>query len=180
MLTIDQRYAACLAIALRAEGGYVNDPQDPGGATNFGVTQAIYDAWRRSQHLPVQSVRAITQTEVSTIYRLQYWNAVRGDELFPGLDLMLFNIGIMDGPVKAIKILQESLGFTGKDVDGQFGLHTMDALYGVNDRAGLIGKVCGDEMGFLRTLKTWWHFGPGWGNRYAGLKGQSLAMLRAS
>lgn len=170
-------YPNCLTILLKDEGGFVNDSIDPGGATNEGVTQAVYDAWRRREGMPVRSVRLIEQTEVSTIYQLQYWNPVRGNEIFAGLDLILFNIGVMDGPVKAIKILQEALGVV---IDGQFGLHTMGVLSGVNDRSGLIGKVCGDEMGFLRTLKTWWHFGIGWNNRYLGLKQQALAMLRAS
>lgn len=170
-------FAACLAVVLKDEGGYVNSPHDPGGATDEGITQAVYDAWRRSEKLTVRSVRFIASDEVSTIYRLQYWNALRGDELFPGLDLMLFNIAVMDGPVKAIKILQESLEVA---MDGQFGLHTMGALNAVSDRAALIGSVCGDEMGFLRTLRTWVYFGVGWNNRYVGLKGQALAMLRAS
>lgn len=167
-------FPACLATLKTEEGGYVNNPHDPGGATNFGVTQAVYDAWRRSQGFAFQSVRYITQTEVSAIYRLQYWNPIRGDDLYAGLDMMMLNIAAMDGPVKAVKILQEALEVP---MDGMFGLHTMGALSAITDRAGFIGTVCGDEMGFLRTLRTWVYFGVGWNNRYVALKPQALAML---
>lgn len=170
-------YPTCLAILLKDEGGYVNSSHDPGGATDEGVTQAVYNAWRRSKNLPVRSVRAIEPDEVATIYAAQYWAPVRGDELFAGLDLVMFNIAVMDGPVEAIKLFQEALGVP---VDGQFGIQTLGALADMDDRADLIGKVCGDEMSFLRMLKNWVYFGVGWGNRYTGLKQQALTMLRNS
>lgn len=58
---------------LKAEGGYVNDPADPGGETNFGITHTTYDAYRDSIHLPRRSVKDITEHEVREIYDKQYW-----------------------------------------------------------------------------------------------------------
>ena len=63
-----ENYAKCLAQVLKYEGGYVDHPKDPGGPTNKGVTQAVYDNWRKSQNLPTQSVRAIADSE----FRLTY------------------------------------------------------------------------------------------------------------
>ena len=69
---------------LAHEGGYVNHPDDPGGATNYGVIQRTYDAYRRRKRLSPQSVRAITMDEVRDIYRDQYWDKVWGDHLPAG------------------------------------------------------------------------------------------------
>jgi lysozyme family protein len=57
----------------REEGGYVHHPTDPGGATNKGITQAVYDSFRRAAGMPVQSVRVIADHEVDAIYSRQYW-----------------------------------------------------------------------------------------------------------
>lgn len=64
-----------LTFELKEEGGYVDNPHDPGGATNFGVTQRTYDVWRTRQGLPLQSVQLITQDEVAAIYKEMYWDA---------------------------------------------------------------------------------------------------------
>jgi lysozyme family protein len=79
---VRDNFAASLAAVLVHEGGYVNDPRDPGGATNKGVTQAVYDDWRRIRSLPRRTVEAINAYEVGAIYRKLYWNALR-PTIFP-------------------------------------------------------------------------------------------------
>ena len=64
-----ENYQKCLAQVLKYEGGYVDHPKDPGGPTNKGITQAVYDEWRKKSGLSVQSVRNIAQSEVEAIYR---------------------------------------------------------------------------------------------------------------
>ena len=69
-----------LAAVLKHEGGYVNHPADPGGRTNLGVTQRVWEAWT-NQPADEAAMRALTPELVAPLYRERYWNAVRGDEL---------------------------------------------------------------------------------------------------
>jgi len=75
-----------LALVLQHEGGFVNHKLDPGGATNKGVTQAVYDAYRKVRMRPQQTVKFISNEEVQAIYKFQYWDAVQGDFLPSGLE----------------------------------------------------------------------------------------------
>ncbi len=109
------------------EGGYADHPADPGGATMRGVTQRVYDGWRRRRGVPVRSVRLIEPGEVEAIYRLQYWDAVRADDLPAGLDYGVFDAAVHSGPGQAAKWLQRALGVT---ADGQVGEATLAALEG--------------------------------------------------
>ena len=95
-----------LALVLVHEGGYVNHPKDPGGATNRGVTQAVYDAYRKTRGKAGQSVKFITDEEVNAIYKFQYWDRVQGDLLPAGLDYAVFDFAVNSGVGRASKYLQ--------------------------------------------------------------------------
>lgn len=161
-----------LSLVLKHEGGYVNHPVDPGGATNKGVTQATYDAFRRDHRLTTQSVRHLRDDELKAIYRLRYWNAVRGDELPPGLDYCIFDFGVNSGPARAIAFLQRAVGV---DDDGVIGPKTLAAVGKVDVRT-TIGVICARRLSWLQTLKTWRTFGRGWSSRVAGVRREALAM----
>lgn len=150
------------------EGGYVNHPKDPGGATNKGVTQRTYDRWRRLRKLPQRDVRSIEDAEVTAIYRQQYWDKVAGDDLPAGVDYAVFDFAVHSGPARAIKFLQRALGFTGDDVDGVLGIRTLSAVQAVNDRAALIQRLCEARLAWMKGLKTWSTFGKGWTRRVMG------------
>jgi lysozyme family protein len=172
-----ENFPICKSDTAMYEGGYVNDPIDPAGATDRGVTQATYNAWRVSQGNTRRDVRQMTDLECTSIYKTQYWDAVRGDELFAGLDLVLYDIAVNSGPVTAIRFLQEALRVP---VDGQFGLMTMGAVSAVTDRAGLIRTICDRRMSFWHSLTTYWRFGKGWTARGEGIEARALAMLGAA
>src|SRR5690625_6246703 len=70
-------FEAALPTILRHEGGYVDHPQDPGGATNYGITQTTYDGWRGVPRVASRPVRLITQEEVRAIYLERYWRPAR-------------------------------------------------------------------------------------------------------
>lgn len=167
-------YPACLAVTLSYEGGYSNQIGDPGKQTDFGITQAVYDGWRRSQGFFLRPVRQIQVPEYQAIYKAQYWDAVRGDDLFAGLDLCLFDIAVNSGPLTAIKFLQQELGVA---VDGHFGLLTLGALQKRNDRAAIIEAICTRRLSFWHALSTWWRFGKGWSARGAGIEAKALKMM---
>lgn len=147
------------------EGGFVNHPEDPGGATNFGVTQATYDAWRDRQGLRRRSVQQIGEAEVEAIYRLQYWDVVRGDDLPSGLDYAVYDFAVNSGPRRAVQFLQRIVGVK---EDGWIGEMTLAAIKAFGDPVDLIERLCADRMAFLRRLRHWPTFGRGWTRRVVG------------
>lgn len=174
-MTPDQRFAACFPITEAWEGWhqYSNDPIDPGGMTWCGLTQRAYTAYRAQKGLPYQWVKTASDDEIKDCFRINYWNAVRGDELPAGLDLVMYDIAINSGPITAIKFLQQALDVS---VDGQFGLDTMGALK-AKDAAWLINKICDHRESFWKSLTTFWRFGPGWMNRGKSIRAKALAMV---
>lgn len=152
---------------LAYEGGYVNHPKDPGGATNFGVTQRVYDAYRRRTKTKPRSVRHITHDEVDVIYRRQYWGAVHGDELPSGLDLTVYDFAVNSGPKRAVQFMQRQLGVTD---DGVIGNVTLEAVGNLtNSRLRQVIKGINDaRFAWLKTLRHWSSFGKGWQRRVQG------------
>jgi len=115
-----------LDFVLEREGGFVHDPDDPGGATHSGVTQATYDLYRtedlRSVTMPVAE---ITPDEVSDIYRRRYWLASRSDLVPWPLYLVHFDCAVNMGVTQSVRFLQRVAGTT---VDGVVGPMTMQAI----------------------------------------------------
>lgn len=159
-----------LDLVLLHEGGYVNHPRDPGGATNRGVTQAVYDGYRKTRGLPIQSVRMITEEEVRAIYRFQYWDRVHGDLLPTGLDYAVFDFAVNSGVSRAAKYLQAVLGVA---QDGVIGARTLGAI---KSPTNTIISLCARRMGFLRNLKTFLTFGKGWTRRVTDVQKHALDM----
>lgn len=155
------RYLDALARVLVHEGGYANNPADPGGATMSGVTQRTFDGYLRLGKAS-RPVRTITSTELGEIYRRQYWAAVKGDELPEGIDYVLFDGAVNSGPAQSIKWLQRALGVR---VDGVLGEATIDAVEAHPDHDLLIAAVLDRRMKFLRALKHWSEFRTGWTRR---------------
>lgn len=161
-------FAKALPRVLAHEGGYVNDPRDPGGATNKGITFRVYDAYRSRKKLPTRSVKDITAAEVSEIYRLQYWDAVKGDDLPAGIDYVLFDGAVNSGPSQSIKWLQRALGNV--VVDGVMGQATLAAVNEHLHLPALVDAICDRRMAFLRSLRTFSTFGKGWTSRVSGVR----------
>lgn len=155
-----------LSRVLVHEGGWSDHPRDPGGATMKGVTQRVYDAWRRRQGQSTRSVRQIASAEVKAIYKAQYWDAVRADELPRGVDYCVFDAAVNSGAAQAGKWLQRALSVS---ADGQVGEATLAALAG-RDTAALIDSVCERRLAMLRGLATWPSFGKGWSRRVAEVR----------
>lgn len=147
-----------------SEGGYVNDPDDPGGETDRGITQLTYDNWNRMHGRPRRTVRGISKTEAEQIIEFQYLNAVRCDALPSGLDYAMGDYAVNSGPAQAAKDLQRVLGVA---VDGIVGVQTLAAVDAANTQE-LIIYLCQRRMKFLRGLKGWKKFGKGWTRRVMG------------
>lgn len=156
------------------EGGYADHPADPGGATMKGVTQRVYDGWRRRHGVPPRAVRLIEPGEVAAIYRRQYWDALRADDLPAGIDYALFDAAVNSGPGQAAKWLQRTLGVA---ADGQIGEATLAALEG-RDVAALVDGLCDRRLAMLRALRTFPTFGAGWTRRVAEVRAAARKMAR--
>lgn len=136
------RFDVCLAFVLKQEGGYVNDPSDRGGATNCGITQAVFDDYRARGGRSRQPVVGITGLEIADIYRTRYWKVIAGDQLPVGVDLVVFDAAVNHGPKQAVKFLQRAVG---ADDDGMIGQHTIAAVR-QDEVSGLIPHVIGDIL----------------------------------
>ena len=149
------------------EGGFVNHPRDPGGATNRGVTQAVYNGYRARMGRPQQTVRNITTAEVYDIYRTQYWDKVWADQMPAGLDYAVYDFAVNSGPSRSIKFLQRILGVGD---DGVMGNVTMGAIAALSDQQvdETIRALCTNRWNWMKRLRTWDTFGRGWTRRVMG------------
>lgn len=102
--------AITFVLSPQIEGGYANHPADKGGPTNMGVTQAAYDRWRTRHHLPIRSVRDITETEARTLYYEDYWVPSGAEGLLWPVQLIHFDTYVNSPPLVARKLLEESGG----------------------------------------------------------------------
>ncbi|WP_210482807.1 glycoside hydrolase family 108 protein [Microvirga antarctica] len=168
-------FAGAMKVVLAYEGGRAHHPADPGGRTNQGVTQRVYDGYRDRQKKERRSVYNANAIEISEIYRLQYWQKIRGDALPSGIDVVVFDGAVNSGPVQSAKWLQRALGTV--PVDGMIGEVTLSAVEAHPDHDQLIAGILERRLAFLAALRTWPIFGRGWSNRVEHLRnvGQALA-----
>jgi len=167
-----------LARVLVHEGGKVDHPDDPGGRTNKGITQRVYNGWRSRNSLPVRDVYQIADNEVEAIYRFQYWEPIKGDALPVGVGYVVFDGAVNSGPKQSVKWLQRALADPEVAVDGMLGAVTLSKVKANTDNDKLIAAICARRMVFLQALKTWKTFGKGWTRRVSDVKktGQAWAM----
>lgn len=172
------RFKQALAHILVHEGGKVDHPKDPGGRTNKGVTQRVYNAWRTKSHLPIRDVYLIDDAEVEAIYRFQYWEPINGQQLPPGVGYVVMDGAVNSGVKQSAKWLQRALGFEAGQVDGIVGSVTLTAAQQAHDHDALIRQIIDRRRVFLKALKTWTAFGKGWTRRVNAVlaTGQAWAM----
>jgi len=100
---MDDLFDKALEFTLRWEGGYVNHPSDPGGPTNFGITQKVYNEYLKNTHSLTKSVKLITKDEVKYIYKSRYWEAAGCEKLEPRLAVAVFDFAVNSGVYRAQK-----------------------------------------------------------------------------
>lgn len=136
-------FRRALEFTLAYEGGYVDHPSDPGGATNLGVTQAVYDDWRTSRGLTTRSVRLIERSEAEEIYFHRYWIPSGAAELSAPVAVVVFDAAVNSGLSRALRWFA--------DADGDW------------------REMIARRMEFLTSLSTWSSFGRGWTRRCSAL-----------
>ena len=160
---MSNRFSEALEVILHHEGGYVNHPKDPGGETNLGVTKRVYEDFGGTKDM-----KELTKEDVEPIYKKNYWDRVKGDNLPEGLDLCIFDFAVNAGPGRAAKFLQKLIGVT---QDGGIGPQTLGALQSaigedvrIQTRE-MIEKYQSMRQEYYESLSTFETFGRGWTRR---------------
>ncbi len=157
------------------EGRFTAHPKDPGNwtggrvgvgvlkGTNWGISAASY---------PHLDIRNLTREAAHAIYKRDYWDKVKGDELPPPLALLAYDACVNNGPARAARWLQEAAGVK---ADGVIGPKTLAAVR-AKDGAALCAEFMAKRTHFMACLPTWGTFGLGWSRRLAMLPFQALQM----
>lgn len=158
-------YLNSINFVLKYEGGYVNDPHDPGGETNMGISKRAY---------PDLDIKSLTKAKALIIYRKDYWDKVQGDYLPAGLDLVALDAAVNSGTNQSTKWLQSAVGST---PDGIIGPLTMKAIQ-EGDTTKIIEEALHKRLLFLKGLKTFPRYGKGWLNRLQALHTLALSQVK--
>ena len=150
----------CLDMLLEHEGGFVNHPKDPGGMTNLGVTRATYEQFLGRAATEAE-MRALTPKDVGPLYKSEYWDKARCDDLPSGLDWAVFDWGVNSGMGRPAKAVQRIVGAT---PDGAIGPKTVKAIFDF-DAKDTVEKLYDARQRFYESLKTFETFGRGWSRR---------------
>lgn len=167
-------FREALTHVLKHEGGYVNHPSDPGGATNKGVTLANFRRYVKPGGT-VADLKRLTVDQAAIVYKRYYWDAVLGDMLPGGVDYAVFDYAVNSGPSRAVKHLQRVVGAI---QDGRIGPQTLQAIESA-DPAAVVNALCDARLSFLKGIKggqQWKVFGRGWQRRVEGVRAVAVSM----
>jgi lysozyme family protein len=163
-------FARCFAFTLAAEGGYTNNPGDPGNwtggqvgagqlrGTKFGISASAY---------PTLDIANLTEAQAEQIYRRDYWAPLHGDDLPLPIALVGFDAAVNAGPRRAVSWLQLA---SGQSADGMLGPATLAAL-NQSEPVGIAREALVRRLEFSTHLATWPSFGLGWSRRIIALAG---------
>lgn len=159
------RYPDAYRFTMEFEGGYVNDPDDPGGCTNMGITIGTLTAWRDDPTTDCDDVYELSPVEAGMIYAQNYWAPVWGNQLLVGVNTQVWDFGVNSGPATAIKKLQTLVGST---IDGFMGPETLagvDAYIDLYDLDTLLRSYHDLRQAYYESLSTFSKYGNGWTRR---------------
>jgi lysozyme family protein len=149
-VTFDDAFTALIG----HEGGYVNNPADPGGETKFGISKRTY---------PMEDIKALTLDRAKAIYLNDFWGPAGCDAVPDEMKFDLFDTAVNSGVGRAVRFLQAAVGGT---QDGSLGPHTLLAVATANPEK-LLRRFNGARLHFMTGLPTWQTFGRGWAERIA-------------
>ena len=159
------------AAVLKHEGGFVNNPKDPGGMTNLGVTRSAWESYL-NRSVTEAEMRALTPETVKPFYKAMYWDKIKGDQLPAGVDYAAYDLAVNSGTGRAAKYLQEIAGVT---ADGAIGPKSLEAIKSC-DPDQVVDALCDMRLDFLKCLPTFDTFGKGWSIRVAEVKAKASSM----
>lgn len=137
-----------------AEGGYSNDPNDPGGETNWGISKRSY---------PHINIRDLTREQAKEIYRTDFWLRINADALPDGVAFQLFDFAVNSGIETAVRYFQRALGVAD---DGHWGPVSQQATNSASE-TDMIMMLNAERLDFMTRLKNWPNASRGWARRIA-------------
>ena len=137
------------------EGGYSNNPKDPGGETNWGISKRSY---------PHLNIKTLTRGEAREIYRADFWKRVNADKLPDGVAFQLFDFAVNSGIETAVRYLQRAVGVAD---DGHWGAVSQKAADATSE-TDMIMLLNAERLDFMTRLKNWPDAGKGWARRIVG------------
>jgi uncharacterized protein (TIGR02594 family) len=171
-------FQLALEHVLEMEGGYTDDPHDPGGPTNLGITLATFAAWR-SITVSVDTfgalkadLRTLNRNTAADIYRARYWARSRAVDLPPALALMHFDAAVNHGVTGAARMLQQACGV---ESDGEIGPDTLAATHTIA-LPSLVAAYADIRIARYRALPHFWRFGRGWLRRVEATRAASATL----
>lgn len=169
---MQSNFEKIMVLEFDLEGGFTDNPHDPGGATNYGITQNVYNAWMKSQGKTPSSVKFMSKLDALQIYKVQYWDHIRGNDLPSGVDQVVMDEAINSGEHRAIVDLQSLLGVK---ADGTIGLLTMQALQRRRP-LDLVNAYESHRLSWLYKLKNWKFFKNGWTKRVNRVRSAGITL----
>ena len=136
------------------EGGIVNDPNDPGGLTKYGISQRSY---------PHLDIAALTLEDCKAIYKRDFWTRINADRLPDGVAFQSFDFAVNSGIETAVRYLQRALGVAD---DGHWGPVSQAVADGTSE-TDMILCLNAERLMFMTKLKNWPHAGRAWARRIA-------------
>jgi lysozyme family protein len=161
-----------IPLILKHEGGFVNHPSDPGGATNKGITIGTFRRFIKPKGT-IADLKALTTEQAVVVYKRNYWDVVLADLLPMGVDYTVADFAVNSGPARAAKVLQKVVGAT---QDGQIGPATIKAVNAMPAK-DVIRQVNANRLAFMKSIrggKLWVTFGKGWQRRVDEVLAHSL------
>ena len=136
------------------EGKYVNNPEDPGGETNWGISKRAY---------PHLDIKNLTREHAKQIYWTDFWKVINGDSINDGVAFQLFDFAVNSGIQTAIRHLQRAVGVAD---DGYWGPISQNALDKMTE-TDVIMLLTAERLDYMTRLKNWANAGKGWARRIA-------------
>jgi lysozyme family protein len=184
------RFPICLPWTLRQEcnvytgtaadwsnpRNFDDDPHDPGGETQCGITGNEYDFWLRQQGLPAVDVRKIQQPQGETIYDGSYW-LPNCPKCPAGVDMCVFDENVNAGPRTSTILLQRALGLT---ADGAWGPATDKAVAAITNPTAIVNAFTAEREAYYRSLSTFKYFGTDWIRRSQEIGAVALKMVASA
>lgn len=137
-----------------SEGGYVNNPNDPGGETNWGISKRSY---------PDVDIKSLTREDAKAIYRRDFWNRIHADDLYDGVAFQIFDFAVNSSIETAVRYLQRAVGVAD---DGHWGPVSAAAAKAASETDTLL-LLNAERLDFMTKLKNWPDASRGWARRIA-------------
>ena len=151
------------------EGGYVNDPQDSGGETKYGISKRAY---------PDLDIANLSEEDAASIYKRDYWDRIKGDDLPASIACVVVDYAVNSGVSRASKALQGACGIA--NGDGIIGPHSLNAVWTTvknTSEEAVVDAVTQQRQEFIRALSIYDTFGKGWERRIDETRAKAMELI---